>query len=378
MRKNFGFFLGAGALLGAALVSVRATEPTRQPWGEPVSVPSPTPEPDKPPETGKVLVLENERTLTGDIERRGNQFRIKRLTGETWIPAGQALKLCSSLEEAHQFLQSRTNLNDIDERLRLADWCRQHGLLDLALEEARAASALQPENDRAKRLVGYLVDARAKATAPPRPPEPEKTLPHVDITAESLTLFATRVQPILINACASCHNPGRGGNFQLIRTYGASLGSRRSLDQNLAVALAYVNPRDPQMSRLLTKAISLHAGGMVSAPLRGRQAAAYRTLERWVQETLSTNPQLRDTLPQRIPHAQETCSASAAPVLTLPPPPTTVSGSWGEGRAPDEAVKETPPAPPERPVRQAASSDPVDPEGFNREFHPEKNPETPK
>jgi hypothetical protein len=361
MRKNFIIFAGAGGFLVAVLLSVRAAEPPRSLPGEPVSVSSATAEPEKPAETGKVLVLENERTLTGDIERIGDKYRIKRLTGETVIPASQALKLCASLEEALLFLESRTNLNDVDERLRLADWCRQHGLIDLALEEARAASTLQPNNGRANRLVKFLQEARSKGAAPPKPPVPERTLPRVDVTEESLALFSSRVQPILLNACANCHTAGRGGSFQLIRAYGASYGNRRSLEQNLAVALSCVNPRDPQLSRLLTKAVSLHARDMTNAPLRGRQTPAYRTLERWVMETLTNNPQLRENLPQA------NVSASAAPVLTMPPTPVTSHGNWGEERMPAVSKGPAPvqPAPP-------PSYDPVDPEGFNRQFHPEK------
>ena len=64
----------------------------------------------------------------------------------------------------------------------------------------------------------------------------------MDVTAESLGLFASRVQPILMNACANCHTAGRGGSFQLTRTYNSSLSNRRALDQNLAVALAERQP----------------------------------------------------------------------------------------------------------------------------------------
>src|SRR5262249_15571656 len=71
---------------------------------------------------GKVLVLENERTLEGDIEQQGTQYRIRRSVGETWVPAEKVLKLCQNREEAYHLLRSRANLTDPDERLRLAQW----------------------------------------------------------------------------------------------------------------------------------------------------------------------------------------------------------------------------------------------------------------
>ena len=69
-----------------------------------------------PTEKGRVLVFLSERTLSGDIERVGDHYRVRRLIGETLIPADQVLKLCGSLEEAYQALRGRANLNDPDER----------------------------------------------------------------------------------------------------------------------------------------------------------------------------------------------------------------------------------------------------------------------
>jgi hypothetical protein len=311
-----------------------------------------------------VLVLENERTLTGDIERVGEQYRVKRLVGETWVPADNALRLCASLEEAHTYLQGRANLADPDERLRLAEWCRQHGLREQAREEAKAAAALRPNDERIHRLLTHLEHGKVRAT-PSGPPPAEKSLPRVEVTAESLGLYASKVQPILMNACASCHTAGRGGNFQLTRIYGSGSASRRSLEQNLAATLAQVDARQPGLSKLLLKAVSIHGPGMAQAPLKGRSAPAYRTLERWVTETLAANPQLAQTLPP----ADLSAGGSV--------PATRAVGEWGTEQRPGE--KAPPPvapkpaeaakAPPSA-APKAEGKDPVDPDGFNQTFHP--------
>src|SRR5262245_61471732 len=122
MKKIIAISLAAATILGASLLSVRAIEPETRPEPRPAK--------------GRVLILDNEHTLTGDIEQVGDQYRVKRLVGETWVPLGKVLRLCASLEDAHRYLQGRANLNDPDERLRLADWCRQHGLREEAYEEA--------------------------------------------------------------------------------------------------------------------------------------------------------------------------------------------------------------------------------------------------
>ena len=74
---------------------------------------------DRGPTRGKVLVLENEQPLVGDIERVGDAYRVRRLIGETTVPASRVLRLCADMNEAFQFVRSRANLSDADECLRL-------------------------------------------------------------------------------------------------------------------------------------------------------------------------------------------------------------------------------------------------------------------
>lgn len=367
MKKFSALLVGLGLLAGL-LTDAAGTDPT-------VSSPAPS---RAGKEVGRVLVLDSERTVTGEIERVGDQYRIKRLIGETYLPADRVLKLCASLEEAYNFLQHRANLNDPDERTRLAEWCRQHGLKSQAVVEAKAALALKPSDERLRRLVRYLEESLARgqtpnAAAPPR----EEPQPRVEVSADSLHLFTSRVQPILLNACASCHIAGRGGSFQLQRVYGSGVGSRKSIERNLASVLAQVNPNDPRTSRLLTKAVSLHAPGMSNAPLKGRNVAAYRSIEEWLQVTLENNPQLR-----------EQAAAATAPYPNAGSRPDSF---WGQDRSPLPAPPAAPPAVapsptvppaaapvPTRPEPAAAPPakpvplDPADPDGFNREFHPDK------
>jgi hypothetical protein len=323
-----------------------------------------------PPVTGRVLVLVNERTLTGDIELVGDQYRIKRLVGETFIPASNALKLCATLDEAFLFLKGRANLNDADERLRLADWCRQHALRDRACEEAEAALKLRPGDERTRRLATHLREARerAQAPAPPAPVAEVPAVPHVQLTSESLGGFAAKVQPILMNACANCHTAGRGGSFQLTRVTGHGLASRRSLEKNLAAVLAQVNAREPAASKLLSKAVSIHGPGMTQAPLKGRDAAAFRSLEHWVHRTAEANPHLRE-------EAHASVTPSPAPAARQadgfgqdrePKPPTPPAAPALAAPTKPEPAPETKKPAPAKP----SSADPVDPEGFNREFHP--------
>ncbi|MFM7149712.1 MAG: hypothetical protein ACKO23_07710 [Gemmataceae bacterium] len=345
--------------------------------------------PTPPKETGKVLVLETERTLTGDIEKIGEQYRIRRLVGETWIPENKAIKLCSSIEEAYRFLQRRANLNDVDERMRLAEWCRQHGLRKEALEELQSAKAIDPTNQKISRLVAHLREREERATNSPVQPSTAPAVSRVEVSAEAVNLFATKIQPILMNACVSCHTGGRGGAFQLVRVTGNGTANRRSMEQNISAAMKYVNLDTPGLSPLLTKSASIHAPGMNQAPLRSRNILAFRYLDQWVRQTAEMNPHLREdahasaVFHEESPFAAQTDKAAVSssdnrsarikgPADGVNPPKKSFKETNGpasgknrlmtDKNRSEEGIKS-------RDTDSVTTNDPVDPDDFNKQFH---------
>ncbi len=137
---------------------------------------------------GRVLILRNEYTIEGDIERVGDQYCIHGKIGETRFPADRALALVASLEDAYVYLRGRTNLGDPDERLRLAKWCWTNGLKQQALMELKAADELRPSHAETRRLLVYWQQAsgggggcggggRGAPGAPPRGPPPPPAPP---------------------------------------------------------------------------------------------------------------------------------------------------------------------------------------------------------
>lgn len=295
-----------------------------------------------PPTKGKVLLLENERTLEGDIERVDDRYRVRRTVGETWVSAERVLCLAQSHQELYAYLRARANLHDPDERLRLARWCYLYELREPALAEVTAAAALRPEHVPTQRLLASLqrsVVPMNRSAPAPESAEPPPPAPPVDVTQQALSHFVTRVQPILLNACANCHASERGGSFKLIRPHDTELIGSRTLQSNLTATLAQINLDQPQASPLLTKALSVH-GGLKSPPLHGRQAAAFRTLEEWVKVATASQPRV----------------ASAPRAVGVPVMPARPESS--EEKKPDAA----PAGPP----------DPYDPSAFNRQAHPEK------
>jgi hypothetical protein len=361
-------------------------------------------EPVSPRTNGKVLLLANEQALEGDIELVADQYHVRRGAGEVTLPSGKALRLCADWNEAYAFMASRANLRDADERLRLARWCHLNGLRAKALEEVNVAVEMRPGHIESKQLQVTLkrVSAGAQTATNVRPPAtvgPEAPPPAIDISSDSLTLFTSRVQPILLNACVTCHSRGRGGDFQLHRTYEG--GQRLSTQKNLASVLRQVDTGRPELSPLLIKAVSLH-GDATQSPLKaGRKSLPFQTLQSWVQSVLENNPHLRENRAMPVqPVAREIQPASVmeAPLPPAPPPrpvplvvsntpaPAPVVGavlpmnpglnkeerlsSWYtnlvSGAQEARSVPSTPAAPAARPT------DPFDPVIFNQQASPQR------
>jgi hypothetical protein len=310
---------------------------------------------DKPaPASGKVLLLDNERTpaLIGDVERHGDQYRVRRPVGETWVPADKVLTVCATREEAYAFLRKRANLVDADERLRLAQWCYLNGLREQALAEVTAAVEMRPNHAESRRLLRNLQRPAETVAAKPQAEKNAVDVapsPPLELTQESLGRFVRQVQPVLMNACASCHASGKTTAFKLVKAFEGGTANRKTLQANLASVVAQINVDNPELSPLLLKAVGIH-GDMAQPALKGRQTPAFKLIEDWVQLTLANNPQLRHR--------------AAPPVALLVPESPAAEGTTP---APTSPVK--PAANPEKP---AGTGDAFDPAVFNRQMHPEK------
>jgi hypothetical protein len=345
-----------------------------------------------PPRTdGKVLVLDSGRTLEGDIERHDNQFRIRRSGGEVWVPVEPGMRLCADWKDAFAYMSGQANRLDPDERVRLARWCLSHGLRDQALAEAMAAVQMQPDHPEARQLRDTLqrtllmdkTDAQAGPFALTAAPA---KLPAVDISSDSVAMFATRVQPILMNTCVSCHSGSKAGAFQLYRTYNG--GQRVATLKNLAAVLPLINPQNPELSPLLIKAVSPH-GANAQSPLK-RESVPFYTLQTWVLQTLTNNKQLLTRRPSAArspsPMAQVAHSAIDRTQTAVQPKSTGGHAATIEEMPMKDNPRATtdspgiPPAttqPPTSFADQAPSSpaepmDPFDPVIFNRQTRPQR------
>jgi hypothetical protein len=335
------------------------------------------------PTTGKVLVLDQDRILEGDIERVGNRFRIRHSSGETWIPATETMALVADHQTAYELLKKRANLNDADERYRLARWCLTYGLRQQALTEAEAAANLRPKDKNFVRMRDDLKQLAAipmpTPTAPANSADPSGMEPgDVDVTPESLSRFVTKVQPILMNLCATCHATGHGGSFKLLRTYSNSALGQRATLANVASASAFINRQQPEASVLLVKAITAH-GEASAPPIRDRQFPAYKHLDDWVRMALDQplqNPMPPAAVATRLqpmgtamPAPVEPSRQGEMPFQVVSPPKDATAGN---SRPPEKPAPAMPPPPDAVEKPKTEPSDPFDPLIFNKQAHPEK------
>jgi hypothetical protein len=376
MNTKIGLFLCALAAIGPGRMEAQA--------------------PSAPPLlTGRVLVLENEGTLEGDIEfdREGGHYRIRRPPGgELWIPREHVLRLCGTLEDAYSYLRSRANLNDPDEHLRLAHWCQGHGLRKQAAAEVSEALDQRPDRET-RRWLDSLKRGPAVGAVASKPPANEdvEMLQNAPaVSTQSLSLFVKHVQPLLMNACASCHATGRGGRFKILHTYGNMVTNRRTVQQNLVAALGQLNKERPETSPLLQKAVSIH-GDMGQPALKNRETQAYKNLDEWVRITVGGERQLPepatvalgagadssrplDREAVTVSQMRQTGAGSETSHVQsskIAPPAGQSTAANAEGTKPTQIVK---------PIASAAHTEPVDvydPLLFNRQLHPQPT-QTPK
>lgn len=299
-------------------------------------------------ETGRILLLDNHQIIEGDIRREGGRYLVRLNGGETSMPAERVLELLPDRHAAYLSMRERCNLRDPDERMRLIRWCMDQQLRPEAIAEGELLLRYRPDDNRLRQMMNGLKELEARKPAVPVKAEPVKKDAVVrievpDYNPESFTLFVTRVQPILMNACVRCHANNEAGSFSLVPTSDGS--NRKATLQNLAITLKQLNRNDPSASPLLTMAVTPH-GKATLPPLRERQGIAFGHLETWARMAVPDEP-------ARLPEAVVTPAVAVTP-MPVPVAVPVAKTSFGE------TSKSLP-----KPEVQREAKDPFDPAIFN-------------
>src|SRR6185295_2899587 len=117
-----------------------------------------------------------------------------------------------------------------------------NGLKTEAVQEAQKGIILEPAHREGLRLLKFYEQSAAAPATPTVIKTVAATAPvpeMVDCSPESLQHYCIRVQPVLMNACVSCH--ATANKMPLRR----AVSSRPDTFHNLASAMAQVNRTKP-------------------------------------------------------------------------------------------------------------------------------------
>jgi hypothetical protein len=345
-----------------------------------------------------MLLLKNGETLEGRISRSGDYYLIVSPTAEVQVRVREVEAICRDLEEVFAKKLTLVNTRSADSYLALAQWCidkQLYGHAARTLTEAVKLDDLHPRIALLERRMEAAMAAPKPVPAPPKPVERRYNDDELDraaksVSAESMHEFTVRVQPLLMNYCATagCHGPRPASTFQLERVYLNERSDQRTVRTNLNAVLKIVDRQNPAKSPLLNVPIAVHGNG--KKPIfNAHNAEHYRSLAGWtarVAATRTATPQpssadvvgVSNTLQQRLPIAPPTGTATPPPATvdlrtavpleaansSVPAPITAAPGAIATPVV-------APPAESTAPAR-AAGIDPFDADIFNRRREAEK------
>jgi len=363
-----------------------------------------------------VLLLRNGELLEGRILRLGDYYEVLLPHGRMRLRSAEVEAVCRDLEEAYQHKRAALRPDDARGHLLLAWWCINQDLPGHAAAELAEGSRLDPSDplvELVKRRLDLALDppvvsaaSRAQGPTSDSGPTPEELDRLVrELPSEAVREFRERIQPLLLNSCASgqCHGPQTGGSFRLLRPSFGRVASRRLTQRNLYSVVNHIDPDDPAQSPLLRAACTAHGSPerRSVAPAGSRQ---YEMLADWVR-TLVAPPVEQaasaagKTAPQQggaVEPAVFETPVSGGDQSSAPHPAAGEFSTGGMqqsagGVVPAAFDEQTTPSPVDQPpadrtqgiqygVRLEAfePADPFDPEIFNRRYFPQSPDQSPR
>lgn len=337
-----------------------------------------------------ILLLKNGQVLAGRITWSGDHYFVDRDGLQVGVRAAEVLATATDMDDAYRSQRERLAKDDLEGRQTLVQWCLRHELLGYAATELAECEALHPGHPRTTVLMRQLQSAvrtaeseraaRASDVAPSATNERrDETQNHAERTAkpadastalsnQSLEIFVTTIQPLLINQCASggCHGGATSAELKFQRFDPRRSPSRVYTQRNLAAALKYVDRDNPDASKLVVAPSQPH-GGMATPVFSGRTLAQQAELAAWVRSTVrgTARPNARE------PQATRNVSNRAAASDTSKQPKSPVARAMHEEHAGGNGQQHGQPSPAQDATAASEKHNPHDPDAFNRRFFPQ-------
>ncbi len=279
-----------------------------------------------------VLVLKNGRTLQGIVNRNSTGYVVQLPAGSLSIDDDQVLFIAADRTEAFTKARGTIDIKLADDHVKLATWCLTNSYHAEAAAELREALQIEPGHKEARMML-----ARLESIMNPEKPRHQQVeqsasrtidgfdVPEVrplgDFPREIGLEFVSKVQPILMNKCATsgCHGPNETNKLRLERVVSGANRNRLYTERNLAAVLEQIDISNPERSPLLIRPRGAHGkngGSLFSGPGSAEQLEMLRSWVVTVASDKSTNKQAEasktNLLKRDILIAPETPSISGA------------------------------------------------------------------
>lgn len=266
------------------------------------------------------VLLTDGRIITGAVSEEEGKILVTQPVGVMRFSERKIERVFNSLKEVHAYKSDQVPEIDIDEQLKLAQWCLTNDLSEEAKGHLNNALKLDPKNPRAKAMAESIVMTETRLANRQRDEEVRRTSAEVvdpssmsrPATLDSAVVEGARrglgvsdlpvifdlppnaavrradefrryVHPVLQTYCAKCHDDRHDGSFQLINFQRKADRTVEALRANLDSTLKLVDRENPGRSELLSSSLRPHGRGPNTRPIfQGSNDRAYQILAAWV------------------------------------------------------------------------------------------------
>lgn len=273
------------------------------------------------PPAAKFVLLTDGRIITGLVSEEEGKILVTQSVGVMRFSERKIERVFNSLREVHAYKSDQVPDIDIDEQLKLAQWCLTNDLSDEAKGHLRNALNLDPKNPRAKAMTEAIamtetrlanrqqrdedIQRAGAEVVDPSPMSRPATLDSAVVRGAQRGLgvsdlpvifdlppnaairradeFRRYVHPVLQTYCAKCHDDRYDGSFQIISFQRKADRTLEALRANLDATLKLVDRENPGRSELLSSSLRPHGKGPNTRPIfQGSNDRGYQILAAWV------------------------------------------------------------------------------------------------
>ncbi len=237
------------------------------------------------PAVHRAILLDDFSVVEGHTLHVGTIFRVTNGDRTRTLSQNHVLFEAASVEEIYQFVLGKMDVTTVAGAAQMAAWCDKNAMYDRAIGHARSVLASNPTDAVLLESIRKL-EAKAARVVVKKPAhqatQAAAALPaNDDLSTEATLSFGTKVQPLLMNVCASCHAQKTDKSaFKLSRVREGYIDAEATATNRKIVA-NQLSRANPTGSPFLEMLVTAH-GGQKLASLPNRNHPAYRNLETWV------------------------------------------------------------------------------------------------